>query len=167
MTIPTNPINLFTPFLPSTYNLPEEEDRFSEFIGKTFSEVSDVVNDKKIGSYTQNSESFNGEKWVYDTTKKVRNGYQAILRIPSFVTGTYPLPIRDINGQFIITHVWGSASLPCSTVNAGDGRYFSFFGSGNTDIQFVMSDTGITLTASSPMANYQGFIIIEYLKDGV
>lgn len=167
MTTPTNPINLFSPFLPSTYNMPEEEDRWLEFVGKTFSEVSDVVNDKKIGGYTQSAESFNGEKWIYDTTKRVRNGYQVILRIPSFVSGTYPLPITNINSQFVVTHVWGSASLPCTAIGAGDGRYFSFYGQGNTDIQFIMTDVSIILTATAPMANYQGFIVIEYLRDGI
>ncbi len=166
MTTPTNPSNLFTPFLPSTFNAPEEDDRLKEWLGQKFSEVSDVVNDKKIGIYTP-AENFNGELWAYDTTKKVRNGYQAILRIPSFVSGTYQLPITNVNPQFIVTHVWGSASLPCSVVGAGDGRYFSFYGEGNTDIQFVMSDTSITITATGAMANYQGFIVIEYLRDGI
>lgn len=162
-----NPSNLFTPFLPSTYNAPEENDRLHEWLGEKFSEVSDVVNDKKIGAYTQNAESFNGEVWIYDTTKKVRNGYQAVLRIPSFVSGTYPLPILNVNPQLIITHVWGSASLPCTAVGAGDGRYFSFYGEGNTDIQFTMTDTSIILTATGAMSNYQGFIVIEYLRDGI
>lgn len=166
MTIPGNPINLFTPFLPSTYNLPEEEDRFKEWLGSNLSTISDVTNDKKIGSYTQDAESFNGEKWIFDTTKKIRNGYQSILRIPSFVTGIYPLPINNVNPQFIVTHVWGSASLPCTTVGSGDGRYFSFYGQGNTDIQFIMSDTQISLTATAPMVDYSGFVVIEYLRDG-
>ncbi len=165
MTTPTNPSNLFTPFLPSTYNVPEEDDRLKEWLGSTLSQVSDVVNDKKIGTYVP-VENFNGELWIYDTTKKVRNGYQAILRIPSFVSGTYPLPILNINPQFIVTHVWGSASLPCTAVKAGDGRYFSFFGQGNPDIQFVMTDLSIILTATAPMVDYQGFIVIEYLRDG-
>lgn len=167
MTIPTNPINLFSPFLPSTFNVPEEDDRLKEWLGQKLSESSDVINDKKIGAYTQSAEAFNGEKWIYDTTQKIRNGYQAILRIPSFVSGTYPLPIEDVNPQFIITHVWGSASKPCSAVEAGDGDYFSFFGQGNADIQFTMSDKSIIITASGPMAAYNGFIVIEYLRDGI
>lgn len=166
MTTPTNPINLFTPFLPSTFNLPEEEDRFKEFLGSTLSAISDVTNDKKIGFYIQDAESFNGEKWIFDTTRKVRNGYQAILRITSFVSGTYPLPIVNVNPQFIVTHVWGSANLPCTSVGAGDGRYFSFYGQGNADIQFIMTDLSIILTATAPMANYSGFIVIEYIRDG-
>jgi hypothetical protein len=166
MTIQPPSSELFTPFLPSTYNMPEENDRWKEFLGKTFSEFSDVINDKKIGTYLP-VESLNGEEWGYDTTTKIRNGYQAILRFKSFITGTYPLPIQNITPQFIITHVWGSASLPCSATGAGDGRYFSFFGEGNADIQFTMTDTEIILTASGPMADYQGFIVIEYLRDGI
>ncbi len=168
MTIQTqiNPSNLFTPFLPSTYNAPDDQERLNDFVGKTFSELSDVINNKKIGAYTQDTENFNGEVWIFDTTKKVRNGYQAILRIPSFVTGTYPLPILNINPQFAITHIWGSASLPCTEIGANDGDYFSFMNEGNADIQFTMSDTEITLTATAPMADYAGFIVIEYLRDG-
>lgn len=163
---PGNPQNLFSPFLPSTFNLPEKEDRHVEWLGTTFSSLSDVINDKKIGTYRP-AETFNGEVWQYDTTKKVRNGYQAIIRFNSFVSGTYSLPISNVNPQFIVTHVWGSASLPCTAVGVGDGRYFSFFGEGNADIQFVMTDISIILTATAPMANYQGFIIIEYLRDGL
>lgn len=161
-----NPSNLFTPFLPSTYNLPEEEDRFDDWLGSNLSNISDVVNDKKIGLYVQNTENFNGNAFYYDTTRKLRNGYQSILRFTSFVNGTYDLPIRNINSQFVITKVWGSANLPCTAVGQGDGRYFSFFGEGNPDIQFVMSDTSITLTATGPMADYSGYIMIEYLRDG-
>lgn len=167
MTIPTNPSELFTPFLPSTYNLPEENDRLKEWLGSNLSDISDVVNDKKIGAYTQSTQNFNGEKWIYDTTKKIRNGYQAVLRIPSFVSGTYPLPVNQVNSQFVITHVWGSASLPCSAIGAGDGDYFSFFSEGNSRIQFTMSDTQIVLTTDGTTAAYSGFIVIEYIRDGV
>lgn len=165
--IPINPSELFSPFLPSTYNVPEEDDRLKEWLGSNLSDVSDVVNDKKIGAYTQSAESFNGEKWIYDTTKKVRNGYQSILRVPSFVSGSYPMPIPNINSQFIITHTWGSASKPCSSVGSGDGDYFSFMNEGNSNIQFTMTDLFINITATGPMANYSGFIVIEYLRDGV
>lgn len=167
MTTPNNPINLFTPFLPSTFNTPEEEDRLKPWLGQKLSEISDVVNDKKIGTYVQNSENFNGELWIYDTTKKVRNGYQAILRIPSFVPGTYPVPILNVNPQFVITHVWGSASLPCTEVGENDGDYFSFLNEGNTRIQFTMSDTEIEVTTDGTTANYSGFIVIEFLRDGI
>lgn len=167
MTIPTNPVELFTPFLPSTFNIPEEIDRHNEWLGSTLSDISDVVNDKKIGNYTENTENLNGEVWIYDTSKKIRNGYQAILRINSFVTGAYPLPIQNVNEQLIVTHVWGSASKPCSQVNAGDGDYFSFMNEGNLNIQFTMSDLFINITATAPMADYTGFIVIEFLRDGL
>ena len=167
MTTPTNPINPFTPFLPSTYNLPEEEDRFKDWIGSNLSAITDVLNDKKIGMYVQNAENFNGDKFFYDTTRKVRTGFQSILRIPSFVSGSFPLPITDVNPQLIVSHVWGSASKPCTAVGAGDGDYFSFFSEGNSNIQFTMSDTTVTITATGPMADYTGFIIIEYIRDGV
>lgn len=167
MTTPTNPINPFSSFLPSTYNIPEEEDRVREFIGATFSEISDVINDKKIGAYTENTQSENGNKFSYDTTKKVRNGFQAIARIKSFVPQTIPLPITDVNPQFIISLVYGSASLPCSAVGAGDGNYFSFMPRGDSRIFFDMSDLTITISTDGARAAYQGIIVIEYIRDGV
>lgn len=167
MTIPTNPSELFTPFLPSTYNLPEENDRWKEWLGSNLSDISDVVNDKKIGAYTESAQNFNGEKWIYDTTKKVRNGYQSVLRITSFIPGTYPLPILQVNPQFVISHIWGSASLPCTAIGAGDGDYFSFMNQGNTRIQFTMSDTQIVITTNGTTAAYSGFIVIEYIRDGI
>jgi len=165
--IPTNPQNDFTPFLPVTYDFPKEDDLAAEFICENFARFSDVVNDKKIGAYTQSAESQNGEKWAYDTTKKIRNGFQAIARVTSFVPQVIPMPIGNINPQFIISHVWGSASLPCTSVRAGDGDYFSFFSQGNVRIQFTMSDTLITITTNGTTAAYSGFIVIEYIRDGV
>jgi hypothetical protein len=163
---PNNPSNLFTPFLPSTFNIPEEEDRLKTFLNDKLSAISDVVNDKKIGLYVQDSENFNGNKFFYRTTKITRNGYQAIAYFSTFVSGTFPLPIPNVNPQFRVTHVWGSASLPCSATGAGDGDYFSFMAQGDARISFTMSDLTLTITATAPMAAYSGFIIIEYLRDG-
>ena len=167
MTIPTNPSELFTPFLSTTYNVPEDEDRIKVFLVDRFSNFADVINDKKIGAYTQSTENFNGEKWIYDTTSKVRNGFQSVARFTSFVSGSYPMPIGEINPQFIVSHVWGSASKPCSSIGAGDGDYFSFMSKGDPRISFTMSDTIITVTATGQMAAYQGFIVIEYIRDGL
>jgi hypothetical protein len=164
---PTDPSNLFTPFLPSTYSVPEEEDRRRTFLVDNLSNFSDVINDKKIGMYVQNAENFNGNKFFYDTTKKLRNGYQAIARITSFIPQTIPLPIPNVNTQFVISHVWGSASLPCTAVGANNGVYFSFFSQGDARIQFSMSDTQLIITTNGTTANYQGFIFIEYIRDGV
>lgn len=162
---PEDPSNLFTPFLPSTYTVPEEQDRMRVFLSDTFSQLSDVINDKKIGTYTQETEALNGTVWIYDTTKKVRNGYQCISRINSWQSTTIPMPIPNINPQFIITQAYGSASKPCSSVGAGDGDYFSFFSEGNSRIQFTMSDTQIVITAPG-MSAYNGFLVIEYIRDG-
>ena len=164
---PTNPSNLFTPFLPGTYNIPEEDDRQRVFLNDKLSALSDVVNDKKIGAYTQDTENLNGNKFVYDTTKITRNGYQSIARITSFVAQTIPMPIPNINPQFVISLAYGSASLPCSDVGAGDGDYFSFFGQGDARIQFVMTDVDITITTDGARAAYQGFIVIEYIRNGI
>jgi len=169
---PTNPIEPFTPFLPSTYNVPEEEDRLKTFLVDKFSNFADTINDKKIGVYLQAAEALNGNKFFYLTTAVTRNGYQAITYIPSFVPMTitrstipqYPIP--NINPQFVVTDVWGSASLPCSAVGEGDGDYFSFYGQGDARIQFTMSDTEIVITTDGARAAYSGFIIVEYLRDG-
>jgi len=167
MTTPTNPSNLFSPFLPTTVNFPEEEERLKTFLVDTFAQYADVVNDKTIGAFTQDTESFNGEKWVYDTTNKIRNGFQAIARITSFVPQTIPLPINDVNPQLIMTHVYGTASLPCTAVGANDGVYFSFFSQGDARIQFTVSDTQINITTNGTTAGYQGFIVLMYVRDGI
>jgi hypothetical protein len=176
MTTPTNPIELFTPFLPSTFNVPEEPDRLNTYLGEKLSAFSDVINDKKIGAYTQAAESLNGEKWAYSITTKVRNGYQAIAYIPSFpnnstltltTTSTPAYPISNINPQFVVTNVWGSASKPCTAVGAGNGDYFSFYSQGNAKISFTMSDTQIVITTTTDLSGYSGFIVVEYLRDGV
>ena len=163
---PTSPSNLFSPFLPATFNIPEEDDRVKTFLNDKLSAISDVVNDKKIGLYVQDSENFSGEKWFYRTTQITRNGYQAILYFPTFVSGIYPLPIPNVNPQFRVTHVWGTANLPCTAIGAGDGDYFSFMAAGDPRISFIMNDLNIILTATAPMAAYSGFIVIEYLRDG-
>lgn len=166
MTTPNNPMEPFSPFLPTTYNFPEEDDRLRTFLIDNFSNISDVVNDKVIGAFTQDTEVTTGTKWSYDTTKKSRPGSRAMARITSFVTESIPLPIPNVNSQFIVSLVYGSASKPCSAIGAGDGDYFSFMSEGNSNIQFTMSDTTINITATAPMVDYQGFIVIEYVKDG-
>src|SRR5574338_378915 len=75
-------------------------------------------------------------------------------------------PPPDINPQFVVTNIWGSASKPCSAVGAGDGDYFSFYSEGNSKITFTMSDTQIVITTTMDMTAYSGFIIIEYVRDG-
>lgn len=176
MTIPLNPQEPFTPFLPTTYNIPEEEDRGKTFLQDQLAQFADVVNDKKIGTYLQAAETLNGEKWFYNTTRITRNGYQAIAYIPSFpnagtltltATTTPQYPITDINDQFVVTHVWGSASLPCSAVGAGDGNYFSFMNEGDSRVTFTMSDTQIVITTTTNLSAYSGFIVIEFLRNGL
>jgi hypothetical protein len=176
MTTPSSPQEPFTPFLPTTYDIPEENDRLKSFFSDNFANFADVVNDKKIGLYMQAAETLNGEKWSYKTTSKTRNGYQAIAYIPSFPnSGTLTLtlssdpqyPIPDINEQFIVTQVWGSASKPCSAVGAGDGDYFSFYSEGNSKVSFTMSDTTIVITTTTNLSAYSGFIVVQYVRDGV
>lgn len=164
--IPTTPQNDFTPFLPTTYDFPKDEALIAEFITENLANFADVVNDKKIGAYTQSSESQNGCKWAYDSTKKIRNGFQAIARVTSFTSQTIPMPIGNINPQFIISLAYGSASKPCSAVGAGDGDYFSFFSRGNANISFTMSDTQIVITTTIDLSAYSGFFVIEYIRDG-
>ena len=165
---PNNPSNLFTPYLPATYNIPEEDDRQRVFLNDKLSAISDVVNDKKIGAYNP-SENFNGEKWGYFSTKRVRNGYQIIAYIqnlPNIGVVSIPNPVPNVNPQWVITHTWGSASLPCTATGAGDGDYFSFFNKGNPDITYVLTDTTITITTTIDLSLYSAFIVIEYLRDG-
>ena len=168
MTIPTNPINLFTPFLPSTFNMPDEEGRRVEWLGSTFSGISDVVNSKKIGSYTHSAINFNGEEWIF-IKNKVRNGYQIILYIaslPNADTLIIPNPIIDINPQFVITLTYGTASKPCTSTGAGDGDYLTFMNRGDPRIFWDMSDTTITITTTIDLSLYSGFLVIHFLRDG-
>lgn len=163
---PTNPSELFSPFLPATYNIPEDEDKLREFLNERLSAISDVSNDKMIGSFTQNTQDFSGAKFIYDTTKKVRNGYQALIRVSSFISQVITIPFQ-VSPQFIISEVYGSASLPCSAIGAGDGVYFSFMSQGDARIQFQMTDMTITITTNGTTAAYQGFIIISFIHDGI
>lgn len=172
---PTVPSNTFSPFLTTTQNIPEEDDRLKEFLNDTFSAYADVINDKKIGVIAQEDENFSGGKYFYKTTKITRNEYQTLVYIPSWIPMTLTLnsltspkfPIKDINNEFVVTIVYGSASLAPSSTGAGDGEYFSFFGEGNTRIQFTMSDTTIVVTTDGSTASYTGFIIINYIRNGI
>ncbi len=164
MTLNTN--NDFSPFLPSTFNLPEEKDRWSEWLGSNLSDISDVVNDKKIGMYVQDFETQNGNKYSYDTTEKVRSGYEFLLRVTSFpntgvLTLLLPEPFTD---QFVVTNVWGSASRP--PTSPGNGDYFSFYSEGNSKITFIMNDLSVVITTTTDMTAYSGFIFVEFVKDG-
>lgn len=174
MTTPTpDPSNLFSPFLPSTYNLPEEQERHSEFIGKAFSEMSDVINDKKIGQYVQDNSIQNGEEWWYKSTKINRNGFQAMAYIPSFpnagvltltLTSDPRFPIMNINQEFVVTHTWGDCSKPPTAPGTGD--YFSFMNQGDSRVSYTISDQQIVITTTTDLTAYSGFIVIEFLRRG-
>lgn len=165
MTTPSNPIEHFSPFLPSTFNTPEDPEHLRTYLSEKLSQFSEVINDKKIGVYRP-AETRNGEAWFYDSTRTERYSYSAIVRVTSFVDQTIALPIKNVNPQFIISHVWGSASKPCSAVGAGDGDYFSFYGKGDSRIQFTMTDLTITITTDGTTAGYSGFVVIEYIRNG-
>lgn len=179
MTTPTNPADPFTPFLPSTFNPPEEDDRHDVFLQDTFSGMADVINDKTIGTFVQGRENFNGEKWWYISTKITRNGYQTFAYVPSYpnagiltLTLTDPdpnlvFPITGIDPEFVITLTYGTASKPPSAIGAGDGDYFTFLNQGDTRISWTMSDTTIIITTTVDLTAYSGFIVIKYLRNGV
>lgn len=166
MTTPStsNPQELFTPFLSTTFNIPEPE-RIPSFLNEQFANISDVVNQKKIGVYGP-YENFNGELWYYKTTSIERNGYQAILYLPSLVSGTYPLPIQSIDQNFVITHLWGSCSKPPSAPGAVDGNYASFMTQGNPNVTFTMSNVDIEVIANPGLSGFSAFFVIEYLRAG-
>jgi len=171
----SNPMELFSPFLATTYNIPEEDDRLKTYLVDRFSSFADVINDKKIGVYSQAAENLNGNKVFYDTTRTTRNGYQTLARINPFpnagilvltLTSDPQFPIQDVNPEFVITDMWGTANKPCSSTGAGDGDYFSFMPQGDTRIRFSMSDIQITITTTVDLSAYNGFIFIEYLRNG-
>lgn len=175
MSVSVNPMELFTPFLPATYTVPEEEDKRRTFLVDKFSMFADVINDKTIGVFLQAAEALNGEKWFYLTTSKLRNGYQAIAYIPSYPnTGTLTLtiftnpqyPIPNVTPQLVITDLWGTASKPPTAMGAGNGDYFTFLNQGNSKISFTMSDTTIVITTTVDLSAYSGFIVVKYLRDG-
>ncbi len=171
----TNPMELFSPFLPATYNIPEEADRLNAFLNDKFSMISDVVNDKTIGNYIQNFENFNGEKWAYDVVK-TRNGYRSVARIPFYpnagvltleLTSDPAYPIMNVNPQFVISQTYGTASKPCTETGQGDGDYFTFMNQGDSRVSYTMSDTTIVITTTVDLTAYSGFIVINYIRDGV
>lgn len=172
----SNPSELFSPFLATTYNIPEEEDRLKTYLVDRFSTYADVINDKKIGIYEQASENQNGEKWFYRVTNVTRNGFQTMAFIPSLpntgvliltLTSEPQFPIQNIDSNFVITDMIGTASKPPSAIGAGDGDFFSYVNQGNPKITFTMSDVQIVITTTVDLSAYIGIIKIEYLRDGV
>lgn len=178
MTTPSNPADPFTPFLPTTYNIPEEDDRHDIFLQDTFSGMADVINDKNIGTYVLGKENFNGEKWWYKDPKITRNGYQTFCYIPAYPNAgvlTFSLtnldpnlvfPISGIDPEFVITLSYGVASKPPTTKGAGNGDYFTFTNQGDTRVSWTMSDTSIVVTTTVDLTAYSGFIVIKYVRNG-
>jgi hypothetical protein len=165
---PNNPSNLFTPFIEATYNIPEEDDRMKVYLNDKLSKIADTLNDKKIGSYTQDVENFNGNKIIYDSPKITRNGYQYLARIKDYPAGGVIIvnPPPNINEQFVIWQVWGSASKPPTATGAGDGDFFSYYSEGNSKITFTMTDLAITVTTVGLGTGYSGYVVVEYIRNG-
>lgn len=175
MTAPSNPSELFSPFLPTTYNIPVDKETGDNFLEDTFARIADVVNDKTIGTFVQSSQNFNGEKWFYLNPRITRNGYQAIYQISNLpnastltidVNSNPPFPITDIQPEFVVTDLYGTASLPPTSVGAGDGDYFKYNNRGDPRIIFDMSDTQLVITSTVDLSSYSGFIVIKYLRAG-
>lgn len=171
----TNPSSNFSPFLPTTYNLPEDDDRLDVFLYDQLSRFAYAINNKQIGGYTNASENQNGEKWRY-VKRDPRTGYQVIAYIPQYpnattltlsLTSDPKYPIQNVLPQYAVTKVFGNATKPCSAVGAGDGDYFSFMSQGDSRISFTMSDNQIVITTTVDMRAYSGTIVIEFLKDGI
>jgi len=175
MTIPSNPQEPFTPFLPTTVNFPEEEDRLKVFLIDLFANYADVINDKEIGIYVQETPVLNGNKHWYANTRITRNGYQSFVFIRSLpnagvlvlTLATDPaFPIDNIQPEFLMWEVWGTASRPPSATGAGDGDFFSFMAQGDTRISFTMSDTTLTITTTVDLSAYYGFIVCKFIRAG-
>ena len=75
-------------------------------------------------------------------------------------------PLSNVNLQFVITDLWGTASLPPTKIGQGDGNYIKFNNRGDPRIFFDFTDTTITITTTIDMSSYSGFIIVEYLRNG-
>lgn len=157
---------VFTPFLSPENNVPEEQDRLRTYLIDTFNRYAYTINPKKIGLYST-VEALNGENWQYGSTtaqvKKTRNGYQVVSFIPSLVSQVLPQPVANLDGNFIMTFCFGTASKLKTTIDTGD--YFSFMSQGDSRISFTISDTSIIITANG-LSAYQGFIVQEYIKNG-
>lgn len=173
---PIDPSNLFTPFLPASYNIPKEDDRLEVFLQDKLTIFADVINQKKIGTIVQASENFNGDTYFYRTTQITRNGYHALAYIPILPnTGTIVLtrdtepqfPIPNITNEFVISDLWGTASLPPSNTGSGNGNFIKFNNRGDPRIFFDMSDTTITLTTTVDLSSYIGLIFVTYIRNGL
>ena len=160
---------LYTPFLPTTQNIPEGEESQKFFFNDQFASMADAINTKTIGIYSA-AEQQNGEQWLYGNTKamvqRVRNGLQTILFIPSLVSESIPNPVQNIDQNFIMTEVFATATLPATAKGAGDGNYFTFNCQGDSRVSFTVSDTTIAITTNGTLAGYQAFIVQKYIKSG-
>lgn len=168
MTTPSNPQEPFAPWIPAWVNIPEDPERLRTFLQEKLSQHADVINDKKIGNYLQDAETFGGSKFWYDSTKITRNSYQFLIRIVSYpANGSITLtPPPNINPQFMLIQAWGSATKPPTALGAGNGDFFSFYGSGNPKITFTFTDLAIVVTTNALGTGYSGFLVIEYLHNG-
>lgn len=170
----TNPSELFSPFLGTTLNVPQNPELLNNFLNNQFSQYADLINQKKIGVYSP-AQNFSGELWYYLTPQRIRNGYQVIVYIASLpnagvstltLTSDPAFPVTGIDPDFVVTQVYGSASKPCTATGAGDGDYFSFMSQGDARISFTMSDTTLTITTAVNLSAYSGFIVVNYLRAG-
>jgi hypothetical protein len=175
MTIPTNPQNDFTPFLPTTVNFPEEEERLKTFLVDNLASYADVINDKKIGVYVEENSVLNGNKHWYANTRITRNGYQSFVFINGLpnagvliidANSDPAFPIDNIQPEFLMWHMWGTASKPPSAFNAGDADFFSFSNRGDPRITFDMTDLVLTITTTVDLSAYFCFIVFEFIRAG-
>lgn len=154
---PQLPTGASNPFLTTNLKYPEDEEEKEYFILERFNQITDVANAKSIGIHIP-AEVYNGEVWNYGTPQeKPRYGFRTIIYVPSLpnvAIGTYPHNISGINENFAITDLYVAAS------DRTNFMYRLITGDNVT-----MDQTNVYVTPTFNAVTYQGYIVIEYLRN--
>lgn len=157
--------NQFPGYIPSWLNIPEDPSLINEFLNTSISGIVDAVNSREIAVYRP-SEIFTGQIWFNENnTNRIRNGFRTVVNfgsLPNTTTKSVGHGIANINSNFVLTHLFGSASdtsaltyIPLPYVEVSTGN----------NIQIDMDAANVNITTLDNKSSYDKcYVIIEYLR---
>ncbi len=152
-----------TAFLPTTFYFPEEPDQLREQLNLKYTDITQRLNSKDIGSY-ELLEVQNGQTWFGDNPRNKREAFRKVINFGVLPNATSKSVAHGINftANYQVTKILG-VSTSGGGFNAIPLPFASPVLANNISVE--VDGTNVTVTTG---INRPGFsktvIVLEYLK---
>lgn len=156
------PIFGLSNYLPAEFQLPEDENRFKEWLADRERLTADVMNVKEDGHYEE-METLTNQNWFTSSTnQQTRQTFRKVFNRGAVTAGTTDTFNHNINGIVLVTRMYGAS------VTATDFRplpYVSTTGT-SSQVEINCNSTQINVIVGAAHPNISSYIIVlEVLKN--